>query len=424
VLFGIFPALNITRPDLASSLRAGVGKHSGARAASRFRTSLVTAQIALSMALLISAGLFIKSLHNVGRVNLGLRPDSVITFSIAPELNGYSPVRARALFGRVEDELSAVPGVTGIAATRLQLLSGSNWRSSVRVQGFQAGPDADVISTLNYIGPGYFKTLGIPLVSGREFTRADNLGAPKVAIVNQAFVKKFNLGRDAVGKRMGQGRRSDQLDMEIVGVVRDAKYSEVKQEVPPQYFVPYRQDSTVGAISFYVRTSLATPQAVRAVRAVVGALDPNLPVDDLKTLPQQIKENVYLDRMISTLSASFAALTTLLAAVGLYGVLAYTVAQRTREIGVRMALGADERRVRGMVLRQVGIMTAIGGAIGVAAALGLGRAAGSLLFGIKGYDPRVFAIAASTLALVAFGAGYMPARRASRVEPMQALRYE
>jgi predicted permease len=424
LLFGLFPALHSTRPDLVSSLRAGSGKHSGARAATRFRTSLVTAQIALSMSLLISAGLFIKSLRNVSRVDLGLRPDSVVTFGISPELSGYTPVRAKALFERVEDALSAVPGVNGVAATRMQLLSGSNWGSSVVVQGFEAGPDTDVHSNVNQIGPGYFRVLGIPLVSGREFTRADNLGSPRVAIVNEAFAKKFNLGRDAVGKRMGVGRRTERPDMEIVGVVRNAKYSEVKREIPPQFFTPYRQDSTVGAINFYVRTSRSPQQLMRTIPPVMATLDPNLPVEDLKSLPQQIRDNVALDRMISTLSAAFAGLATLLAAVGLYGVLAYTVAQRTREIGVRMALGADEGRVRGMVLRQVGLMTLVGGVIGVTAAFGLGRAAGSLLFELKGHDPLVFAIAATTLTLVALGAGWIPARRASRVEPMQALRYE
>jgi predicted permease len=424
LLFGMFPALHSTRPDLVSSLRAGSGKHSGAKAAARFRSSLVTAQIALSMALLISAGLFIKSLQNVSRVDLGLRPDSVVTFGISPELNGYTPARARVFFERVEDQLAAIPGVNGVAATRLRLLSGSNWGSSVVVQGFQAGPDTDVNSSVNQIGPGYFRTLGIPLVAGREFTRADNAASSKVVIVNEAFVKKFNLGRDAVGKRVGTGRRTQQPNMEIVGVVRNAKYSEVKREVPPQFFTPYRQDTTVGAISFYVRTSRSPEQLLRTIPAVIKSLDPNLPLEDLRSLPHQIQENVSLDRMISTLSAGFAALATLLAAVGLYGVLAYTVAQRTREIGVRMALGADQGRVRGMVLRQVGLMTAIGGVIGVAAALALGRAAGSLLFELKGNDPFVFAIAAAMLTLVAFGAGYLPARRASRVEPMQALRYE
>jgi predicted permease len=303
------------------------------------------------------------------------------------------------------------------------LLAGSNWGTDVSVQGFKKDPDTDANSRYNEVGPGYFRALGVPLMAGREFTDADGLGAPKVAIVNEAFAKKFGLGRDAVGKRMGTDD-STGLDMEIVGLVQNAKYSEVKQEVPPLFFAPYRQDSTIGAMNFYVRTSLSPEQLVRTIPVVVAKLDPNLPVEELKTMPQQVRENVFLDRMISTLAAAFAVLATLLAAVGLYGVLAYTVAQRTREIGVRMALGADGGRVRGMVLRQVGLMTLIGGVIGVAAALALGRAAKSLLFELEGHDPAVVLTAAAVLAAVALGAGYLPARRASKVEPMQALRYE
>ena len=424
LLFGMFPALHSTRPDLVTTLRANAGQPSGARAAARFRTSLVTVQIALSMALLISAGLFIKSLVNVSRVDLGLKVDDVVTFGISPELNGYTPTRARALFQRVEEEIAAIPGVTGVSASLVPILSGSNWGTDVAVEGFKRDPDTDANARFNEIGPDYFRTLGVPLLAGREFNATDALGTPKVAVVNEAFAKKFNLGREAVGKRIGTGEDQDKMDIQIVGLVRNAKYSQVKQEMPPLFFTPYRQDSTVGAINFYVRTSLEPEQLLRTLPAVVARLDPNLPVENLKTMPQQVRENVFLDRMISTLSAAFAALATMLAAVGLYGVLAYTVAQRTREIGVRMALGADGRRVRGMVLRQVGRMTLVGGAIGVAAALGLGRAAQSLLFGLEGHDPLVVATAAVVLALVAFGAGYIPAARAARVEPMQALRYE
>jgi ABC-type antimicrobial peptide transport system permease subunit len=225
---------------------------------------------------------------------------------------------------------------------------------------------------------------------------------------------------------MGEGRGAgdNTLDLEIVGLVKDAKYSEVKAKVPPLYFTPYKQDTTVGAMTFYVRTAAGPEQLLRAIPGVIKTLDPNLPVENLKTLPQQAKENVFLDRMISTLAAAFAMLATLLAAVGLYGVLAYSVAQRTKEIGVRMALGADGGRVRGMVLRQVGLMTLIGGAIGIAGALALGRAARSLLFELQAYDPIVVVAAAVALALVAFGAGYIPALRASKIDPMQALRYE
>ena len=424
LLFGMFPALHSTRPDLVTGLRANAGQPSGARAAARFRTSLVTAQIGLSMALLVSAGLFIRSLVNVSRVDLGVRIDNVVTFAISPELSGYSPARAQALFERVEAELAAVPGVTGVASSMVPLLAGSNWGTDVQVEGFKSDPDTDNNARFNAVGPGYFRTLGVPLLAGREFGVADaGPRTPRVAIVNEAFAKKFGLGRDAVGKRISDDR-DEPLNIQIVGVVQNAKYSEVKQDIPPLFFMPHRQDSTVGAMNFYARTALAPEELVRTIPAVVRRLDPNLPVEDLKTMPQQVRENVFLDRMISTLSAAFAALATLLAAVGLYGVLAYTVAQRTREIGVRMALGADAGRVRGLVLRQVAWMTVVGGALGVAAALAVGRAARSLLFGLEAHDPLVVASAAALLTAVALAAGYLPARRASRVEPMQALRYE
>lgn len=273
------------------------------------------------------------------------------------------------------------------------------------------------------MAPGYFRTLGVPLIAGREFTRADAQGAPKVAIVNEAFAKKFNLGRDAVGKRLNQSG-DGALDIEIVGLVQNAKYSEVKQVIPPQYFIPYRQAERMSRITFYVRTSLEADQLLPAIQPLVAKLDPNLPIEDLRTMPQQIRENIVIDRVMSTLSASFALLATLLAAVGLYGVLAYTIAQRTREIGLRMALGADRGRVRGMVLKQVGWMTVVGGIAGLAGAVALGRGARSLLFELEGHDPTVLIASAILLALVALGAGALPAQRASKIDPMRALRYE
>jgi predicted permease len=421
-VFGLFPAWHSTKPDLVSAIKAQAGQPSGARAAARFRTSLVTAQIALSMALLMCAGLFVKSLSNVSRVNLGIKVDNVIVFGISPGLNGYTPERSKTLYERLEQELGGTPGATGVAMARIALLAGSNSGTNVSVEGFARGPDIDTDSNYNEIGPGYFRTLGVPLISGREFTAADTEGGPKVAIVNEAFAKKFNLGRDAVGKHMARG--AGKLDIEIVGLVQNAKYSEVKQEVPPLFFAPYRQSSRVGSMNIYVRGVGDPAQLLRNVPAIVARLDPNLPIEDLKTLPQQVRENVFLDRMVSTLSASFALLATVLAAVGLYGVLAYTVAQRTREIGLRMALGADSSRVRRMILTQVGWMTLVGAVVGVTGAYFLGKAAASLLFQLEPYDPVVIASSVALLTLVALGAGYIPAYRASRVQPMQALRYE
>ncbi len=422
VVFGLVPALQSTRPDLVTELRNNSGKLSGGRGAARFRTTLVTAQIALSMALLISAGLFIKSLRNISRVDLGINIENMVTFGISPDLSGYDTTRSQALFARVEQEMAALPGVRGVTAAMVGLISGNNWGGSVSVEGFKKDPDTDDNSRFNAVGAGYFGVVGVPMLAGREFTANDRSGSARVAIVNETFAKKFNLGRNAVGKHMSLG--SDSLNIEIIGLVKDSKYSEVKQVIPPVYVLPYPQAGRVGSMNFYVRAALPTEQIVRAINAAMKRIDPNLPVEDLKTMPQQVRENVFLDRMISTMSAAFALLATLLAAVGLYGVLAYSVAQRTREIGVRMALGANAGSVRAMILRQVAGMAAIGGAIGIAGALGLGHAAQSLLYQLNGYDPVVFVVSTLVLLLVAFGAGFIPALRASRVDPLQALRYE
>jgi len=422
LLFGLFPALHSTRPELVSSLKGQAGQPSGARSASRFRTTLATSQIALSLALLVTAGLFTRSLFNVSRVDLGLKVDDVITFGVSPILNGYTPQRSLQFFERLEDELAALPGVTGVTASMVPILADSSWGNSVAVEGFQAGPDTDTGSRYNEIGPAYFQTLGIPLISGREFNRSDAAGASKVVVVNEAFAAKFNLGKEAVGKHMG--RSSRELDHEIVGLVANAKYNQVKGAVPPLFFRPYRQADQTGFLTFYVRTSMDAEKLLPGIPKVVSQLDPNLPVEELRTMPQQVRENVFLDRFISVLSAAFALLATLLAAVGLYGVLSYTVMRRTREIGLRMALGAAPPRVRRMVLRQVGVMIIVGGAIGLLAAVALGRLGESLLYELKGYDPFVLITSAIVLSLVALGAGFIPASRAAQVDPMQALRYE
>jgi predicted permease len=427
LLFGLFPALHSTRPDLVSTLKNQAGQPSGAKGAARARLVLATSQTALAMTLLASSGFFVKSLLNVSRVDLGFKIDHVATFGLSPDLSGYSFDRTRLFFQRLENELRAAPGVTAVTVSNVPILAGTNRTRGVAVQGFKAGPDTDSNSRYNRVGPGYFSALGIPLIAGREFTDADTVNSAPVALVNQTFAKKFGLGHDAVGKSMGwapgQGYRS-KLDTTIVGVVEDAKYSEVKQQVPPQFFVPYRQDTGLGAMHVYVRTSDGIAQAASAITAVVKRLDPNLPIEELETLPEQVRNNTFLDRMMTTLSAAFALLATLLAAIGLYGVLAYTVAQRTREIGLRMALGAAPGRVRGMVLRQVGIMTLVGVLVGLAGALGVGKGAQSILFQMTGADPAVLALSAVALALVALCAGFIPAHRASRVDPMRALRYE
>jgi predicted permease len=423
LLFGLFPALHNTRSEVVDAIRSNTGQIAGHRHAARFRSALVTAQITLASSLLICAGLFLKSLVNVSHVELGVRVDDVVTFSISPRRSGYDTTRSGMLYQQVEEELARLPGVTGVTSSRVPLLASSNWGTDVYVEGFHTGPDIDNNSRYNEVGPGYFGMLGIPLLAGREFTAADVVGMPRVAVVNQAFARKFHLGTDAVHKFMST-RSNDSLNVEIVGLVKNAKYSEVKDTVPPLFFTPWRQDASIGSLSFYVRTAIPAAPQLQAITTLLKRLAPSVPVEDLKTMPQQIRDNIALDRMISILSAIFAALATVLAAVGLYGILAYTVQQRTREIGVRMALGADAARVRALVVRQVGVMSGIGGVIGVAGALSLGRVLQSLLYQLRGYDPAVFALSLGILAAVAAAASYVPVLRACQVDPVEALRYE
>jgi predicted permease len=424
VLFGVFPALHATRPDLASALKGQAGQPAGARSAARFRSALVVVQIALSMGLLTTAGLFTRSLLNVSRVDLGVEIDRVLTFRLDPQRNGYTPARARQLFDELMNRLTAVPGVASVSAARVPLIAGSNSSTSIVVEGHEPAEGERTSVSYNEISPGYFRTTGMPLLAGRDFTDADTATAPKVAIVNEAFTRRFNLGANPVGRRMRRGGRTGDLDTEIVGLVRDAAYSQVREQVPAVFFTPYRQNERIGALAFYVRATRDPEALLGSIRPIVASLDPNLPVQRLYTMTQQVSQNVSDDRLMSVLSASFAGLATALAAIGLYGVLAYTVSQRTREFGLRLALGASPGAVRRLVLRQVVRLTIAGGAVGLGLAVGVGRLAEANLFEMSAADPLVLASSMTALALVALAAGYFPSRRASRVDPMRALRWE
>ncbi len=423
LIFGTYPALHATRGAAVAGLKASATRVSAGRSSARFRTSLVTAQIALSMALLISAGLFVRSLSEVSRLDLGLSPANVAVFDIHPGLVGYDDHASRALFERVEEELMALPGVTGVSSARMAVLRNNISESNVDVAGYQPVTGRENMAARNEVGPDYFRTLGIQLLAGREFTTADERTGHRVAIVNEAFARQFGLeSREVIGRRMGVGG-SGVLDMEIVGLVRDAAYQDVKKDPPPTYYTPWRQHDTRG-LTFYVATATDPAPTMAAIPGMVRRLDSELPVQNLTTLTRDVRDSAFVERLISTLTAAFAGLATLLAAMGLFGVLAYTVAQRRREIGVRMAMGARKEDIRRMILGQVGWMGLVGGAVGLLAALAVGRAAGSLLFGISGHDPIAVLGGVALLTLVALVAGYLPARRATRVDPMIALREE
>jgi predicted permease len=430
LLFGLFPALYSTRLDLASSLKNPAGQRSGGRSTARFRRALAIGQVSLSLTLLVVAGLFVKSLYNVTHTDTGLQLDRLVGFTLSPAVNGYTPPRSLQLFERVEEGLAALPGASDATSSSVRLLSGHEVDDgSLRsVDGQVIDPQLMVSVSVAKIGPAYLKTLGIPLLAGREFTTSDTAGRPGVVIVNEAFARRFHLGREIVGRRIGMagGREQAERDIEVVGLAQNAKHADPRRENVPQMFFPYRQpdQGPVLQMSFYVRTSLPPDQLFAGIRRLVARLDPSLPVENPGTMRQQVSQSLTMERVTSLLTTLFAALATLLAAIGLYGVLTFTVTQRTAEFGLRMAFGASQARVRAMVFRQVGGMILIGGSVGLLLAIGIGRFAQGFLYQLKGYDPLVLIGSTFILAVVATAAGLLPAWRASRIDPAQTLRFE
>jgi predicted permease len=421
LLFGLYPAWEAARCSAASTLKNESGQSSGTASSARVRKVLVCAQVMVSAMLLIPTGLFLKSLVNLMRVDLGMKTENVIGFSVSPALNGYKQEQTYALFERIEAEMAAVPGVKGVAAAMVPLIAGNNWDNDVKIAGSKES-HGDDNSRFNEIGPGYFGKMGVPLIAGREFAESDSLAAPKVAVVNQTFVRRFLEGRRPLGVQFSGG--GNPPDITIVGVVKDSHYSRVKGETPPVYYRPWRQDKEINGIYFYVRSALPEKQMMPQIRRTIASLDRDLPLQDLRTLDDQIKRNIMGDRIVLQLAAVFAALATALAMLGLYGVMAHSVTRRTREIGIRMALGAEPAGLRGMVMRELLWILIAGLATGVPAAMLLAHYVESQLFGVSARDVMVVAGAVLALTVTAVAAGYIPARRASRVNPLEALRYE
>ncbi|MGB9457990.1 MAG: ABC transporter permease [Bryobacteraceae bacterium] len=424
VIFALAPALQAARPKIAPVLKDQAGAVAGGGQA-RWRKMLVVAQISLSLLLLIGAGLFGRSLHNLKSVNPGFDVNNLLSFQVDPTLNGYNPERAKLLYRQLQDSLAAIPSTSAAALCVVPPLTFDEWDSSVTVEGYVAKPGEDMNPRVNYVSPGYFATLKIPVYQGRDFTEQDALKAPKVAIVNEKFAKHYFGGRDALGRHIGLGGDpGTKTDIEIVGVVRDTRYSRMNEELQRQVYFPYLQNDLAWQMTGYVRTPLRPEQMFPMIRAAVHKLDANLPISQMKTEGKQRDDSLAVERLSAALSSAFGVLATILAAIGIYGVMAFLVARRTREIGIRMALGASAGNVVWLVMREVLLLAAAGVLIGLPIALAVTRLIESQLYGIGSHDPGI-AIAA-TLGLVAVAAlsGYLPARRATRVDPVTALRYE
>jgi predicted permease len=350
----------------------------------------------------------------------------LLTFSVSPKLNKYTDQQARAFDDQLIAKLEATPGATMVSAARMPLIAGWSMSRDITVERFVPASEGASDTHLDEVGAGYFRTMGIPLIAGREFSSRDNEAAQKVAIVNEAFVRHFLTGQNPLGRRLGYGAGAEtKLDIEIVGVVKDSKYRNARQAPPAILFTPYlQQSSKQGLLFVYVRTAIDPEQLAGQARRIVNELDPNLPIRDMKTMQAQLDENLFMERTLSTLIDVFAALATVLAAIGLYGVLAYNIARRTREIGIRMALGADAGAVRGLVVREVALMLVVGAIAGALASLGAGRFAKSVISDVDTGDPLVYGGAIALLGLVALAAAYFPARRATSIHPTEALRYE
>lgn len=434
LIFGLVPALRGSRADVAPTLKDQAGAVLGGSNV-LFRKLLVGVQVTLSMLLLIGAGLFLRTLTNLRSLGPGFRAERLIGFNLDPSLNGYAPERAKFFYKTLTDNLQAIPGVTSVGLASMRILEDNEWDSSVTVEGYSAKPGQTPEPYMNSISPNYFATLGVPITMGRDFTIKDTQRvkhgpdpddfSPTTIMINQAFARKFFAGRNPIGLHIGFGSDpGTKIDMQVIGVVKDIKYTNLRDAIPVQAYVPYLADPHVGGMTVYLRTSVDPREIMPIIRQKVGRLDPRIPIYDMRTTEQQLDLSLRTERLVASLSTVFGFLATLLAVVGLYGVMAYTVARRTREIGIRMALGAQQGNVLWLIMREVIVVLAAGILVGIPAAVGLSRLVRSQLYGLTPHDPGTIVAATLVLSFIACLAGLIPALRASRIDPTRSLRYE
>jgi putative ABC transport system permease protein len=424
VLFGVGPALNATRVELASTLKNQAGSLASGLAHARLRKVLVVSQVTLTLLLVTGSWGFVKSLHNLRHVDLGFQPGHVLQFSVAPQLNGYDNARSLAFYGRLEERLRAVPGVVSYSAVEEPLIADSDRGSNVTVEGVPADAADSEHVNWNGIGPGHFANLQIPLRMGREFTRQDSPESPKVSIINETMAKMFFPNGQAVGKHMKFGAGTDPLNIEIVGVVKDSLHSDLREKPKAFAYVPYDQEKSIRSLTYYVRTANDPENMASSVRQVVNELDASLPIYDVRTFEGQIDQSLSGAKLVAFLALAFGILAAVLAAMGIYGLLAYMVTQRMKEIGVRMALGAAPKRVGWMLCGEVAWLTAAGVLLGIPLAYGLSKLINAMLYGVQAFGLMSMLTALTALTVVSTVAIYAPLMRATRIDPMVALRYE
>jgi predicted permease len=424
LVFGVAPALRGSSVAPAATLKAEAGSVAGSHAHVRLRKTLVALQVGLATVLLVGAGLFVRTLHNLREVDLGFVTENVVQFGVRPAMV-YDEGRNRQAVRSLMEGLAAVPGVKAVGANRTRLLTGGRWDSAISLPGAQSRAGENPWSFFNAVTPGYFTALGIPIEAGRDFTWDDWGAAQERCLVNQALVREYLRGENAVGRLMAQGR-ANTPNMEIIGVFANARYENVRGEIPRQTFVSMggARMRTFSGMTVYARTEHDPRPLMPLLREAVSRADANFVITDMRTMDAQLDMRISNERMLSVLSTAFALLATLLAVVGLYGVLAFVVTQRTREIGIRMALGAAQRSVILLVLREMLALFVFGVFAGVAVGMGGGRYVQNQLFAVNADDPTVFAASAVILLASALLAAFVPARKASRTDPVRALRFE
>ena len=431
IIFGLAPAARATRVEVAPTLKKNSPTLAGR---SRLSNLLVVAQVVISVVLLIAAGLFSRTLYNLSTVKLGFDPTNLLVFRFKPELSGYKPAQLPALYAQLQREMAAVPGVQAVTYSRHPLVAGSLRADSIILENSNGpskphgasegtGSPRKESSAINIVAPNFFAAMRMPVISGRQFTDNDDVNSPRVAIVNQTFLNQFLRGDpQPLGRRFRFNNMKTPL-VEIVGIVADSKYTNLRRDFPIVY-TPAQQDNIAGQMAFAVRTTGPPDAAMPAIREAIRRVDSDLPVYDIATEEGNVRRSMAMERLFAQLSLGFAVLALLLAVIGLYGVLSYSVARQTNQIGIRMALGARPTTVLWQIMRSAMLLVTVGLLIGVAAALASGQVLRSVLYAMSPLDPSAYIVAVLAMVAVGFGAAYFPASRAARVDPVIALRCE